>query len=94
MSNFPAIRYVVGGKVNKCLNIPKVKSVESQELYGQSCSIKFLKRHFLSFCRLKAFLRLNVCLDKYFIIEVKIFTAWDKTLKSAKVFTLEILVVY
>ena len=33
------------------------------------------------------FLKLNVCLDKYF--EVKIFTVWDKTVKPAKIFALE-----
>ena len=40
-----------------------------------------------NFCGLKAFLKLNACLDKYF--KVKIFTAWDKTSKSGKFFTLK-----
>ena len=35
---------------------------------------------------------MNVCLDKYF--EAKIFTVWNKTLKSAKIFTLEKLRLY
>ena len=41
----------------------------------------------IKFSRIQAFLKLNVCLDKYF--EAKIFTVWNKTSKSAKIFTLE-----